>query len=179
MDKVVFVGLGKLWDWWGLDIFIKTLKEYQGKKREIQSEFIILGEGREWKKLNRLVKSIGLETQVIFAGTVPDSLVYAKLSKAHIGVGTLALNRKKVLFSSSLKHREYASYGLPFFFVGEDKDFKNVPGVLSLKNEKQLKVASLIDWFRQLDESTISNLKGYADAVLPWSVKLESVVKVL
>jgi len=68
-DEVLnFLFIGRLIDYKGVDILLKTLEEY----KSINSKFTldILGSGTEEKRLRSLVKSLNLTDQVNFAGFV-------------------------------------------------------------------------------------------------------------
>ena len=67
-DKVIFF-LGTFYDFGGLDIFIKNLSRI--KKRIPDVKLLLAGGAGVESDLKRLVKDLGLEDDVIFAGWVP------------------------------------------------------------------------------------------------------------
>lgn len=98
--------------------------------------------GQEWQGTDKLVRLAGLLPEVdvdvvgvdaALLGAVPANVTvhgwldrdgYAGLlAGADVGVGPLALHRKRLEEAAALKVREYLGYGLPVLLAGDDGDF--------------------------------------------------------
>ncbi|MBE0376691.1 glycosyltransferase family protein [Pseudoalteromonas prydzensis] len=74
------------------------------------------------------------------------------LMTANIGIGTLAGYRKGINEVSSLKHRAYGEYGIPFITSVYDTDFSGLAGVLSLENKESSLINNREDVINFIEE---------------------------
>ena len=91
-----------------------------------------------------------VSSNVTFHGVKDRAGVLDVLARADVGVATLALHRKSMEQSSSLKMREYLAVGLPVIYAGSDPDVDDiVPHVLRIPNTESgvMESAADIDQF--------------------------------
>lgn len=116
---------GSAVNWHGEDLIIRAISSYKGP---VSINFYVLGNVLEASK--KLVTDLKLNDRIKFF----DSLKGVELDKifdeVHIGIGTLALERKGLKEAVPLKVREYMGRGLPFVIGYTDPD---IEGQLSLE----------------------------------------------
>ena len=127
-----------------------------------------------------LVKENSLENKVIFYGETQTRDIVNILSKVHVCVGTLGLNRKDILIDSSLKSREYASMGMPMILRTQDLDM--TPSLFFVKYfpepETLLDINEIMDFYQKMKTEHPdykSEIQKFANQHLTWSKKLEEV----
>lgn len=175
-NDINLLAIGKLWNWFGLDRLLKGLIKYKGNHH---ITIDIFGEGAEMLNLKVFCKKNNLENLVTFHGWRNKDQIDQIISQADIGVGTLAIHRKKVALSSSLKHREYTARGLPFFYSGSDKDFESCEFTYNLyENEEAIDLEEVIRWWTQV-KMTPADIASFAQQKLDWKVQLVDVANYL
>lgn len=106
-------------EWHGLDRLLKGLQLYRGQRRiRLYIAGLYLG------KYQPLIDEInGHANKEIACPGLIDATELRKLAEqSHVGVGSLGLHRIPLAEASTLKVREYCSYGLPFFISHTDVD---------------------------------------------------------
>ncbi len=177
--KLTFVAVGKLWIWWGLDLFIRSMQEYNSAfSNKIYLE--IIGNGPERSNIDALVDEYELNNYVKLHGPLSGRTYDEIMRKCHIGIGVLAMHRKNMNYSSALKHREYASYGLPFIYRGFDNDFDQA-GLYRLEQNEPINIDSVLSYyFEEYDYREISKyLFKLVESRLTWREQLKPVIKTL
>jgi hypothetical protein len=100
------------------------------------------------------VDSVGLPNMT-WHGPVARDGVVPILGRADVGIGTLALHRKRLDEASALKAREYLAVGLPFFYGNSDPDADALePLVLRLPNV-ETNVVDGVDAITQFVERSV------------------------
>ncbi len=159
--------------WHGLDLLLNSINEYRGP---VKINLFLAG--------NTTYLSQYKNKHVILLGELDKKILHEKMKECHLGVGSMALQRKGLSEASTLKVREYVSIGLPFFFGHEDIDLnKLVLQGLALKikpmevpdMEEIIQFAARIS---NISEFSIS-LREYAIAYLDTSKKMKTLVDVL
>ena len=112
------IAIGR-WEYWhGLDRLIQGIPSCNQ-----DVELHIVGQGPYLGVYRALVTNLSLNDKVLFHSSLFGAHLEELISKCHLGIGTLGLHRKEVVLDSSLKHRMYCSYGVPFLYAGKDSDF--------------------------------------------------------
>jgi len=75
---------------------------------------------------------------IYFHGYIDSKNLYNLYHRADVGIGTLALYRKKMSQATPLKIREYLAYGLPVIIAYDDMPLKGLDFVLRLPSEGDL-----------------------------------------
>lgn len=102
---------------------------------------------------------------------------------AHLGIGTLALHRIGLIKNYSLKHREYAAFGLPFIMSIGDSHFEDTPFVMTFEsNEDPLPVNEIVQFYENLREQKPHYPQEFRRSIenkLKWNVQMKDVFRVI
>ena len=120
--RLVFIGEPAPWH--GVDKVLRLAETFKAW------EFHLIGyQASDFERLPDNVKTYGF---------LPFSEYISILADADVGIGTLALHRKRMSEASPLKVREYLALGLPAIIAYEDTDFpEGAPFLLRLPNEER------------------------------------------
>jgi hypothetical protein len=92
-----------------------------------------------------------------------------------IGVGSLGRHRSQITNIKTLKNREYAARGIPFFYSEIDKDFEDKPYIMKVPaDESPIYVRKIIDFYEHLNmtsESIRDSIKN-----LSWKNQIEIIM---
>ena len=167
-STIHLLAVGVLWDWYGLDRVIASMQAYKGN---YAIKLHIMGKGPEEEALSYQMNSMPVKHQVIFYGWSDINDFPTKFDTNVIAVGTLAANRKNLEEVLSLKHREYAACGLPFFYAGRDPDFAEVNWVYNIKEQDDC-VIDLNDLFEWYFRSNINGeqIRTWSKEHLSWTI---------
>jgi glycosyltransferase involved in cell wall biosynthesis len=179
-DTTVFIGVGNLEYWWGLEDFINSFANYV-KKGEKKIHLMVVGEGRLSKHLKLLIKDLNIGDWVTFTGSNFGQELEQLLRKSHIGIGTLAMEKKSLEMTSSLKHRLYASYGLPFIMKGNDSDFIDKEWVYGIEQGKKIVIQEILDWYDVIskDHTLQESVRNFAKSNLTWNTQFIPVINAI
>ena len=167
-----FIAVGTLWYWYGIDILLKRIADYVSIEGNTEQVFLtVVGEGPEKAKLIRLSQDLGIEHLVSFVGIKKGEELDRLFNQSNMGVGTLAIERKGVELSSSIKHREYAVRGIPFFYVGKDIRFDEYEKSIFFKVQK-IDLEIIIDFVERVSDKE-SKLE---EDTLGWKSRFEYVL---
>ncbi len=157
--KLELIAVGKLWNWYGLDLLLKGIHHYYLQKKEVMIYLKIVGDGPEKERLQKMVTQLELEHYITFYGPKEGSELNDLFEDSDMGVGTLAIHRKEVRFSSSLKHREYFARGIPFFYCGKDPMFSKEESSILRLDEKQemINMHTILTFISSLDTKSLKN----------------------
>lgn len=149
--------------WHGYDRLIKSIKEYQGKKKIVVD--IYGDKNQEIKNLEELTKQLNLTKQVYFKGEEKLENILKGIDKYHIAIGSLGYHRRDGKYDTSIKNKEYCAMGLPFVTSSIDlsfpKDFKYLYKVES--NDNAFEIEKIIDWYQSISkENYKKEMKKYA-----------------
>jgi glycosyltransferase involved in cell wall biosynthesis len=81
-QEIRFISIGRLLHWKGFHLGLQAF----AKARLSHSEYWILGEGPEQKRLQELAQTLGISKQVRFLGRLPRQACLAKLGQCHVMV---------------------------------------------------------------------------------------------
>lgn len=184
LDRVFrMIAITSVEPWQGLDRIIRGMaRAPQGIPGGLSIELHIVGNGAALKDLQELVSELDLGQSVIFHGPSSGLALDDLLTKAHVGVGSLGRHRtgNEGGQTTTLKAREYALRGLPFFQSMVDHDFGTdyryclrVPS-----HEDAIDLSDVVKWYLDLARDTPDFATWmYHDAVkrLSWTRKLKPV----
>jgi glycosyltransferase involved in cell wall biosynthesis len=178
-DQVRFVAIGRWAYWHGLDRFIRGMVLIDS---EVHLD--IVGTGPELMNLNRLVSKLSLSNRITFHEAAFDDRLSELLMNADIGIGTLGLHRKKVARDSSLKHRLYAAYGLPFILSSEDRDFNETESHCFHveADDDPIDLERIIQQFQSLQRTNSNyrnHIQEWAKEHLTWEKRIKKILETL
>ena len=107
----------------GLDRLMKGMVAYSGPRNYTLT---ILGNHTILEE--RIAQNLGLQGRVFFKKATYGTELNKELEKHHLGVGPLAVHRKGISATSSIKTREFLARGLPFFIAHTDDELFATPG---------------------------------------------------
>jgi len=174
-NKVNLIAVGKWQFWHGLDRLIRGLSESE-RKEEVS--LVVVGEGPENQVLEKLVTEKGLSDQVDFVGNRVGTQLDDLFDNADLGIGTLGMHRKGITIDSSLKHREYASRGLPFILCAKDKDFLEKEEFVKYYEETDsaIEIKSLIEYAKKTRKIDPDKIRTFANKNLSWEAKISKIL---
>ncbi len=123
--ELVFIGSPDC-AWHGVDRIIEIAKDL------VNYKFNIIGYSKED------LKSFGLDqipSNVQVHGFLTSNEYLKIFARCFAAIGSLAMERNRMFFSSSLKNREYLVHGLPVVVQGVDIDLLNLDFVFFLKTK--------------------------------------------
>lgn len=139
----------------GYDKIIKGLGDYYRKGNELPVYFRIVSSllGHNMSALRKLAEEENVADKVIFCGLKSKNELADEYRNAHIGIGTLALHRIGLMDNYSLKHREYAAFGLPFIMSLGDDAFEHSPFVfVTERDEKPVNIERLLGFYSAIQK---------------------------
>jgi glycosyltransferase involved in cell wall biosynthesis len=177
--RILFVGSG--FRTHGLDRLLKSLHEYFRTNKDPRQIILkVAGDSHEMHLNRRLAKRFGLSSRVIFEGHLEGKNLSDLFNWANIGVGSLGIHRKGLIFTSELKAREYCARGLPFFWSTSDSDFlPDWPYILRIpQSNRKFNLDTVISFADRMKADTSHHIKmrKYSNEFLDWSVKMKELV---
>jgi hypothetical protein len=97
-----------------------------GNRRKMK--LTVIGSGLDYER--SLAEACGAKEFAEFKDRMSKEELDVELNRFHLGVGALAVHRKGLKSTSSIKNREYMARGIPFFFAHHDPDFHGNPDTL-------------------------------------------------
>lgn len=135
---------GSAVSWHGEDLVIKALSKYKGT---VSVKFYVLGNVLESSK--KLAAELQLNDKVKFIESLKGSELDKIFDEMHIGIGTLALERKGLKEAVPLKVREYMGRGIPFVIGYTDPDIERQQTLKDLYykiDDKEILIERIIDF---------------------------------
>ncbi|SFN91923.1 Glycosyltransferase involved in cell wall bisynthesis [Chitinophaga sp. YR627] len=176
-DTLRFIAVTNLLFFHGLDRFIQAMHQYRTTygEKALKIEFHIVGQGEEKENLVALIDQLGVEG-VIFHGPRTGAELEARYMNADIGVGSLALYRKNVAYTSTLKTIEYCYYGLPFIAGACDRELSKDPFVMEVgNNDSPIDLYKVIEWYAGLTISQ-QDIQARGKALYSWDDQVEKII---
>lgn len=174
-SAINLIAVGKWQFWHGLDRLVKGISE---SERREEIKLVIVGEGPENEFLQKLVDQNSLEDQIKFVGSKEGKELDDLFDHADVGIGTLGMHRKNITIDSSLKHREYASRGLPFILCAKDKDFSEQDEFIKYYEEtdRAIDIQSLVEFAKNTKKIDPEEIRTFAGTRLSWEAKISKIL---
>lgn len=123
--RVTLLSVANITESHGFDRVIRGLANFVDSHPDIEIVYNIVGDGDHKPYLESLVNELELDEVVNFKGFLTGRALKEQYNGASIGIASLALHRKNLLTSSTLKVREYLANGLPVCIAGHDSVLEN------------------------------------------------------
>lgn len=177
--RILFIGGGFIIH--GLDRLIKSINMYYKNGNHTHNiQLKIVGDSKEMYINKYLVKKLKLSSKISFYGHLESEKLNDFFNWAHISVGSLAIHRKGLKYTSELKAREYCTRGLPFFWSASDQDFnQDFPYVLKVSESNGVfNLDPIVSFAFKVTSDTTHPLKmrHYAIEQLAWSNKMKKLI---
>jgi hypothetical protein len=178
IQMVFLKGASMAADYNGLDRLIISLSRQ--KNNQFRYYLTIIGNDTDWEK--KTIQKYNVEEFVKLKPAMNKQALDMELGNYHLGVGPLAVHRKGIVSTTSIKVREYFARGLPFFFAHHDSgisDHKALqPYFLQLEATDEPIDLQLLDAF-VLSIKTIDDLSNemhrLAKQYLDYSVQVKQI----
>lgn len=148
------IGVAEIHYWHGFDRVVRGLADYYRQPRDCRVYFHIVGDfsgPREYDSIVPVMQEAHLEEYVLLHGAQHGKPLDQLFEQADLGVGSLGRHRSGISHIKTLKNREYAARGIPFFYSETDEDFEHMPYILKLPaDDSPVDIPTLIDFYRQL-----------------------------
>jgi glycosyltransferase involved in cell wall biosynthesis len=135
-------------EWWhGYDRLIRSLAAYRADE---QVHIHIVGNGPEYKKLQALTDELSLSKNITFYGSKSGKELTDIKSNCHIGIDSLGRHRSGNAANSSLKSKEYLTFGLPVVIGHHDPSLINFEKYVFKvsADDKNFSIQKIIDWYK-------------------------------
>lgn len=169
----------------GFDKVIKGLSLYTKTNSQVKILFRLISNplSKNLAELRALAKDSGVEEFVCFESPKTRKELAEVYKQVHLGMGTLALHRVGLTDNYSLKHREYAAFGLPFIMSKGDFHFENSPFVLvEERNEEPLDIQRIVTFYTSLRNRYPDYPQEFRKSVehlITWEAQMKEVFDVI
>jgi hypothetical protein len=178
IQMVFLKGASMAADYNGLDRLIISLSRQ--KNNQFRYYLTIIGNDTDWEK--KTIQKYNVEEFVKLKPAMNKQALDIELGNYHLGVGPLAVHRKGIVSTTSIKVREYFARGLPFFFAHHDSGISDnkalQPYFLQLEATDEPIDLQLLDAF-VLSIKTIDDLSNemyrLAKQYLDYSVQVKQI----
>ena len=161
-------------DFNGLDRVFRGIAAYNGPYR---IRFYLYGNNLEAE--HEQISALGIEEQVITGDFIQQAEADLLMDTIHLGIGALAVHRKGISETTTIKTREYCARGLPFISGHSDPDFTGnaEASLFNLElpaNDDYLDLHAVIRWYQSLNFNAASAKKmhNFAEMFLSYHVKM-------
>lgn len=164
--------------YYGIDRLMKGIKEYSG---DLKIALHLYGKNLDYEKV--MVEELKIQQSVCFHGFVLPEQLPEIISDIHLGISLLAVHRKGLSSTTTIKSREYCSRGLPFIYAHHDPDFSDREecGLFALRlpaTDEPLDFQSIIKWYKVSEslEGLTETMHEYAIQYLDDRVKMKKLL---
>jgi hypothetical protein len=165
-------------DFNGLDRVFKGIKIYKGL---FNIKFYLFGKNLVAEK--KIIQELGIEDQVICSGFIQKAQIDTVVSNIHLGIGALAVHRKGLKSTSTIKTREYFARGLPFVYGHNDPDFSDSKEAMKYckqitGDDDAIDLEDIINWYQSLEEpfKIPDHMHDFALRFLDYRVKMKKLL---
>lgn len=166
------LGVAGLRVYHGYDRIIKGIAEYYNafiNNNGYEIYFHIVGVGIEEKNLKNLVKTLNLESRIIFHGALYNEQLTNIFKKSQIAIGSLGMHKIHLEKGSVLKVREYFARGIPFVIAYDDIAIRELEKYyLKVENnDDPIDIVAIIKWYESLNFNPIE-MRDIAENIFSW-----------
>lgn len=162
-------------DFNGIDRLLKGMAAYKGS-----TKLKLYLRGRNLKSETELAANLGISNMLDIGGSIDKENADILFDSMHLGISALAVHRKGLKSTTTIKSREYFARGIPFIFGHHDPDISdNVeakPFFMELSaDESAIDFALILEWYKSLEQipDYNTNMKNFALKHLDYKVKME------
>ena len=181
-SDIHLIGVASIAYWHGYDRVIEGIYKYYDQHPNARKVFFhIIGDSldSESMRYKKIAEQYDLRSYIKFHGKKFHKDLDDLFNEADIAVGCLGCHRKGMSYSKSLKNREYAARGLPFFYSDIDSAFEGQDFILKVPpNDTPININDVISFLdrKDMDPMTIRN---YARENLSWDKQFEKIVRIV
>lgn len=164
-QETILVFLGTIQPWQGIDIVLEVLQ----KRHDLRLWIISADSGNT--ELEQKAKDLNVTSQIHWWGHKDGEELQTLLSASDIGIGSLALYRKRLCEAQPLKVRHYLSVGLPTIIGYKDTLLEsNSIGVFYAQSPEELlaRIEQIQKEGRMRDSTYRQMIRNFALQKLSW-----------
>ena len=170
-NRLDILCLAKFAWWHGYDRILSSLA-----KANTPSEYHLhfVGDGPALPKLRAQVEANDLSEHVTFYGNQSGEDLKRIIVKCHLGVDSLGRHRSANLTNSSLKSKEYLTFGLPLVLAHQDPSMEDfAPYIYQIADsDEAFSLDEIRDWFKRSDFCA-EQLARSAQAIFNWEYQFK------
>lgn len=181
-ESIHLLGVAMVEKWHGFDRLIRGISDYYKSGGTENIIFDIVGNGLEIGNLQKIVRDEELSEHVIFHGSMHGEDLNKIFDESDIGVGSLGMYRINLYKGCTLKLREYAARGLPFFYAYNDSLIENsgTPFNIKFSNDNtNIPICDILEFYHKLQEQgydiVADQLREYASNFMTWKRQMSPV----
>lgn len=180
--RMVFLkGAATQADFNGIDRLLKGMAAYRGS---IKLKLYL--RGRNLKSETELAADLGISNMLDIGEHIDKEKADLLFDSMHLGISALAVHRKGLKSTTTIKSREYFARGLPFIFAYIDPDLSENTEALKYcyqipANEDKVDINGIINWYSRCisQENYGVKMHQFADLQLDYKVKMEKLKEFL
>lgn len=163
------------WAVHGYDRLIRGIAEYNkndSKKYRIEAIFV----GTVLRSTEKLIKKLKLQEYVTITGTKYGKELDEIYDHCDLGMGCVAIHRRRAQTVSTIKTKEYIAKGIPFFYAGKplfDEQF--FPYSLQLESkEEPLNMDRIVQFYEEMEQipDKVDKMREWAKSYT-WEKQME------
>lgn len=175
--KMVFLkGASTNADFNGLDRVFNGINNYRGNYK---LKFYIYGKNLMAEKA--MIENLSIQDKVELKPFTEPKVLDEIINSIHLGISALAVHRKGIKGTTTIKTREYCARGLPFVYGHNDPDFSEneEAAKFSLEvnaDDTSLDFEKIIEWFSNLNQHSNEipkTMNEFAHKYLDYKVKMQ------
>lgn len=165
-------------DFNGLDRLFKGMAGYKG---DVKLHLYLFGKNLENEK--EQIKQLGIEQMVTTGGYIHPSESDDLFDICQIGIGALAVHRKGIRSTTTMKSREYFARGIPFVYGHDDPDLDTPEASrFCMKvpvSDQDLDMDRIIRWYEDTFKQPgyTESMRKFAEEKLDYRVKMKKLVE--
>lgn len=173
LNLIFLKGSSSRYDYNGIDRVIEGIAMYNG---DFEINFEIYGRHLELEK--ELVEKYRVDHKVLLGRFLDKAKQQEVFSRMHLGVSALAVHRKGLYSTTTIKSREYSALGLPFIYAYDDPDFGTSTAEFALKldaSDAPVDFEKIIEWRKALDDkmnTVVQQMRSFAEEHLSYQSKM-------
>ena len=180
-ETIRMISVSALEKWHGIDRMIEGMRNYKlgGGIRNVQ--FLIIGDGRQYNELSRMINEYDLSDEVKMVGAIDDERrLQEYFDNSDIAIGGLAPYRiGKTEKTGAIKYQEYCARGIPFVLPLKGRNFPDDAEFIHLvpNDNTPIQIENIIDFFDRLDMSGMcDDMRKYAEEHFAWDKILKTLI---
>lgn len=166
--------------WQGYDRLIRAMAAYSGPERVVLHLAGSEGDGSlaQWLEL---AKNLHLNDRVIYEGELHGDALNELVDRCDVGVGSLAIYKRRIRNAITIKLREYMARGLPFLYTEEKTDvpWEEAFGLQFPNDDSPIDLSRVVAFIHRVraDETISQRMRAHAARHMSWDPIVQRVLE--
>lgn len=184
-NKLRLICVASFFPEYGMDRVIRGMHTYYSKDtHDCDVTLHLVGRGPEVDNYLKLARECGIKDKVVYHGYKTGTELDKIFDESDIGIDAIALYRKGLKVSSTLKTREYMARGLPFIYSSEMPGLANEMEKYTLffdNNDKEIDISQVVVFYGKLleDDEIGKNIRRIANETIDMRITMKPVADLL